>query len=186
MKWTKDNWILWIGTKIKQYKTTTQTESMTDRGRLVKERYFLRCSMGESQREGFTLKNSLSKCQLEVATLQNSLNQCQREVTTLENSLNQCQRDVVALKPSAEILVITNNLSDVLLWDRTHNNGFISKRFDRLVQSNTLSKIAYIRRNILSWRLECYVNAKLQSRQGHEVARLVISFLIWKYVFMYE
>jgi hypothetical protein len=78
------------------------------------------------------------------------------------------------VKLSLEIGIITHRMNDVLVWDGTHQNGMISRRFHRLVQLQAIKKLKSAE---TFWRLECCVNQKIHCHLGHTVAKLVSTFL---------
>lgn len=89
------------------------------------------------------------------------------DLTKVKNSLQECQ-------PFVQLAQITNHLSDVLIWDSSHQNGVISCQYYRLVR---LQAVRDIKSSELLWRLECYVNQKINSRKGYIIAKEVTQFL---------
>jgi hypothetical protein len=85
----------------------------------------------------------------------------------VKNSLQECQ-------PFVQLAQITNHLSDVLIWDASHQNGIISRQYYRLVR---LQAVHDIKSSEILWRLECYVNKKINSRKGYIIAKIVTEFL---------
>jgi hypothetical protein len=74
------------------------------------------------------------------------------------------------------LATVTNRLSDVMIWDVTHQNGIISRQFYRMMGSEPQA-VEDIKSAEVLCRIECCVNSKIDCRDGHTVADLVKEFL---------
>jgi hypothetical protein len=104
----------------------------------------------------------------EISSIDREQNAALRDDSVaLKNSLRECQ-------PFVQIAQITKQLSDLLIWDAAHQDGIISRQFYRLVRLQAIDDIKSLE---ILWRLECYVNKRINSQRGHTVAKLVTEFL---------
>lgn len=96
------------------------------------------------------------------------------EKGVLEDDLIKVKKSLQECQPSVQLAQITNNFSDILIWDASRQNGIISRQFYRLVR---LQAIHHIKSSEILWRLECFVNRKINTRKGRTIAQLVTEFL---------
>jgi hypothetical protein len=93
---------------------------------------------------------------------------------TANTAIHKCHTIIEKCQPFVDLAKITCRLQDILIWDAINQNGIISRQFYRMMGLQAIEDIKTVE---VLWRIECCVNSKLDSRDGHTIADLVKEFL---------